>query len=331
MKISPMAAGGTPGTALPTADVGTPSSAGRIARATAIAQGQTPTEQAPVPQVERPNVRALKMRTNYNTNRDLDLTPPPEQVTTESAPVTTESSKPETVGSAPVEATQPLSPQLAALAKEKRALQLQRAELDKAKAELEALKGNGAPDLEHELKSNPLGTLQKLGITYDQLTEAVLQDPQNLELEKLRAEIAQIKEGFNQTLAQRDTLAKEQVKREIAMDAQRLAAEGADYETVRETGSFPLVAEFIEQYFNETGQLMDTAEALELAEKVLFEEKANEFAKLSKVRSKIAPQPAPQLQTGQRQMRTLTSRDNATQPLSARQRAIAAFNGQLKR
>lgn len=329
MKISPATGGNTPGQALGTADVGRTADAGKVARAIAVAQGQTPPEAAPATQAERPNVRALKMRTNYSTDRDL--TPAVEQVTTESAPAMTESSMPDKVEGAAVEATQPLSPQLAALAKEKRALQLQRAELEKAKAELDALKGSNAPNLEQELKSNPLGTLQKLGITYDQLTEAVLQDPQNLELEKLRQEIAQIKDGFNKTLAERDNLAKEQVKREIAMDAQRLAAEGSDYELVRETGSVPMVVELIERYFNETGEVMNTEEALSLIETELVEE-ASKIAGLSKVRGKIAPQAtAPQLQPAQKQMRTLTSRDNATQALTARQRAIAAFNGTLKR
>lgn len=325
MKISPMTAGGTPGQSLNSADVGRTADTGKLARAVAIAQGQTPPEQAPAPQAERPNVRSLKMRTNYSTNKDLDLPINPEQVTKESVeptqpPKEAESSIPEKVETAVVEATQPLSPQLAAVAKEKRALQLQRAEFDRLK------------NIEQEIKSNPLGALQKLGITYDQLTEAVLADPQNLELEKLRHEIAQIKEGFNQTLAERDNLAKEQVKREIALDAQKMAAEGSDFELVRETGSVPIVVELIERYFNETGEVMSTEEALTLIEAELLEE-TTKVASLSKVRQKIAPQPqtAPQLQPAQKQMRTLTSRDNATQPLSARQRAIAAFNGTLKR
>ena len=329
MKISPMPAGGTPGQAIGSVEVGKTADSGKIARATAIAQGQTPQEAAPATESARPNVRALKMRTNYSTDRDL--TALAEQATLEKQPEAAQSSISEVLETAPVEATQALSPQLAALAREKRALQLQRAEIDKVKAELEALKGSGADSLEQELKSNPLGTLNKLGITYDQLTQAVLENPHDLELQKLRQEMAQLKDGFNQTLAERDKAAEAQIKREIAMEAQRIISEGSDFETVREANAIPLVIELIDRNFRATGEVLDTTEALRLVEEELFKDYSSKFSKLSKIRNQIAPANQPQQQMAERQIRTLTNRDNATAPMSRRARAIAAMTGQLKR
>src|ERR1019366_8411005 len=118
MKISSMPAGtgGNPGQTLGSVDVGRSASPMRLERAKAVAAGQTPAEPQENIEQPRPNVRSLKMRTNFSTNREEA---PMTEIDTIDAPVT-ESSIPETPEQGAVEATQPLSPQFAALAKQKR-------------------------------------------------------------------------------------------------------------------------------------------------------------------------------------------------------------------
>src|ERR1035437_640619 len=130
MKISPMA--GTP-TINP--NEGQSAGAGKIARAKAIAAGQTPAEATQEttgdPQVDR--LRKIKMKTMVSTDRHLTQEQPTEAIP-ETVPVEgdkVEASEQTQVAS---EATKPLSPQLAAIAKQRRILQLKEQEITTQKA-----------------------------------------------------------------------------------------------------------------------------------------------------------------------------------------------------
>jgi len=243
MKISPMAASsGTPGQTLGSVDVGRSASPMRLERAKAVAAGQTPAE--PVENLEqpRPNVRSLKMKTNFSTNRDMDSA---QQLTealadkVEAAPAQ-ESSTSDTVEQGAVEATQPLSPQFAALAKQKRAFQLEKAEFEKQKAE-QATRSNGfdPEQFKARMQSDPLGVLQEHGVTYDALTEAILSDKnqENPKILALEQQIKALKEGVDSRFTERDTQAEKQVLGEIRKEADQLVAQGDDFEMIRGTKS----------------------------------------------------------------------------------------------
>jgi hypothetical protein len=114
-------------------------------------------------------------------------------------------------------------------------------------------------------------------------------------------------------------------------EAQTLVAEGEDYELVRETRSIPQVMTLIERTYRETGEVLEVSEALKLVEDELYKDSLK-LAALKKVQSGLAPaQPAPQPMQPQRQMRTLTNRDTASVPMSRKARALAAFQGTLKK
>ena len=328
MKVTPMAGpASSPGTAIGSVEVGRTASPDKMERAKAIAAGNPPPEvSAADPQLERIDARRIKMRVNRTP---LSHVPEAPVETPEQNTIDAESSKVDNNSQATVEATQPLSPQYAALAREKQAVRQERAELARLKAELEAAKGNPASNLEAELKTNPLGTLQRYGISYEQLTEALLADPQNQELKALKDEINALKEGFNKTLADRDTAQEAQVLAEIRREADRLVTSSEDFELVKAQGRVKDAVKLIHENWKQTGEVLDTAEALALVEEELLSD-AMKIAALKKVQGKLAPPPQPQ-PAGEKQMRTLTARDTASRPLSAKERAIAAFHGTLKR
>jgi len=331
MKISPIAQGtGTPGM-----DVGAVStqrsSPDRIAAAKEIAAGGEPrrlrtgpSDTPQDPQVERMNrMKTLKMQTNFSQNREPAVTPP------------VDNGGIDTSSNAPVaEAQKPLSPQFAALAKQKRALQIERANLDREKAALASSGQVGGDQVLAELKSNPLGVLRKAGVSYDQLTEAVLNDGSgsNPEIQALKAEVQALKEGVNKTFVDRDTQAEQQVLSQIKSEAIELLKQGDAFETVRATKSLPKVMDLIYRTYKKTGEVLDTDAALQLVEDQLIDD-YTPIAQLTKIQQRLTPQaPAQgQPQNQQRQMRTLTNRDTAQPPLSRRDRMLAAFKGELKR
>lgn len=332
MKISPISQGtGTPGQALGSVDVGRTANPIKLERARAIARGEK------VPELEedkheelqpKPNTRSIKMRTQQSVYRDGSPAEVPEAPPAEPA-----SPIPEAIEPPATEVTKPIAPQFVALAKEKRAAQVRTAALDareKALAEREANTAN--PDLIARLKAQPLSVLQEHGVTYDQLTEAILNgsDAINPEIQALKAELKALKEGVDKTLGDRDTQAEQAALGEMRREAEKLARDGDAFEMVRETKSLPQVMDLIHRTYKETGEVLDVSEAMQLVEDELITESLK-LATLKKVQGKLAPPPPAPLQPQQRQMRTLTARDTAAPTMSAKARAIAAFNGTLKR
>lgn len=230
---------------------------------------------------------------------------------------------------AEVEATQPLSPQFAALAKQRRALQVKERELSDREKALTGQAAQGSTDMLARLKSEPLSVLLEAGVTYDQLTQAILADDRgaNPELRALKAEVQALRDGVDKKLSDRDAQSEQAVLAEMRKEAEQLTVEGEAFELVRETKSIPMVMELIEKTYRATGEVLDVQEALQLVEDDLIEQSLK-TASLSKVQSRVAPRLPPQPQ--QRQgMRTLTNRDTATAPMTAKQRALAAFYNQL--
>ena len=230
------------------------------------------------------------------------------------------------------EETKPLSPQLAAIAKQRRALQIKEREIadrEKALSEKPATQVGGV-DLA-KLKSDPLGVLQAAGVTYDMLTEAILQsnDGSSAQIRALEAKLEALEKGVDEKLTEREAQSERQVLAEMQKEASQLVAEGEDFELVRETKSVPDVMKLIEKTYRQTGEVLEVREALKMVEDYLIEE-SEKLAGISKIRKRFEPDPSGMSRQPQPQMRTLTNRDTAHVPLSPKQRALAAFRGQLK-
>lgn len=262
-------------------------------------------------------VNAMTVATQQSTDRE----------TPNIAPSVQELSIPDTnETTAKTEATQPLSPQFAELAKRRRALQLkERALAEKEKALAATTTGSSGIDLAR-LKSQPLSVLQEAGVTYDELTEAILANEGNAELRALKAEINALKEGIDKKFVEKDTQAEQQVLAEMKREAESLTAQGDAFELVRETRSIPNVMKLIERTYRETGEVLDVSEALKLVEDELFND-LNKLAQVNKIKSQFVQQtpaaPQPKQTLG---MRTLRNQDTASIALSRRARALAAWN-----
>lgn len=231
------------------------------------------------------------------------------------------------------EVTQPLSLQHATIAKAKRALQVKEREIQ-AREQALAEKEKAPPDANsitlEQLKKDPIGVILGAGLTYDDLTKAVVErdDRGGPQLKAIEDRVKSVEEGFEKKLADRDSQAEQAALAEMEREATRLSSEGDTYELVRATKSVPKVKELIYRTYKKTGEVMDVSEALQLVE----DELVKEYSPLTKLKKLQAEQPAPQAtQQARPPMRTLTNRDTAQVPLSPKQRALAAFNGTLRR
>ncbi len=330
-------------------DEGRSAGTDRLARAKAVASGQTPQETPIDQQVEKiqNSIKRIKMKTQRSPDRyspptkqevaafEADVNPPETE-----EPVKTDLLDKNEPADKATEATQPLSTQFAALAKQKRALQLKEQALLAKEQEL-ASKGTDNTSLQEykaRLKANALSVLREEGVSYDQLTEELLAStPDNgAAYSEIKAELKALKEGLenqNKSLTDRDAAAEQQVLSQMKVEAERLVAEGEDFAMVREAGYVPKAIELIHKTWKTQGEVLDVTEALALIENELLEESLK-FARIKKVQSRLNPVPALEKQPAVQQdgpnrktMRTLTNRDGASSPSSARERAIAAFYG----
>ncbi len=272
------------------------------------------------------SVRALKMATNATPGM---ISPVDTQELVNNDDNTDTVDTKDELNAAP-EATEPLSPQFAALAKQRRALQQERRAFEDSKKEHAATSQGSDAIPVSRLKSEPLKVLLESGVTYDQLTEAILADQGSSETNALKSRIDELEKGIDKKLTDRDAQAEQQVLAEMRKEAEKIIVDNDDFELVRETNSVPDVMRLIERTYRETGEVLDVSEALNLVEDELFKrnQKLVTLKKMQGLINKPAEQVPQQRTSG---MRTLTNRDTASIPLSPKQRALMAFRGELKK
>jgi hypothetical protein len=149
----------------------------------------------------------------------------------------------------------------------------------------------------------------------------------NSEVNSLKAEIEALRLGIDQKFTEKDAAAEQQVLKEMKRQAEELVRSDDNFEAVRETRSIPHVMNLIERTYRETGDVLEVSEALRLVETELINEH-QKLARLKKLQVQQIQQAPQQRAQG---MRTLTNRDTASVPMSAKARALAAFYGTLKR
>lgn len=273
-----------------------------------------------------PTPRRLTMTTNASPDRFAPAAAPaPESVIPDTG----------VQANAAPEATQPLSPQLAAIARQRRALQVKEREIADREKALSTQPAPGAPGWIDPalLKSDPLRVMRDAGVTYDQLTQAILTSSGSQEVNDLKTQLEALKGDVDKRFTDHASQQEQQALAEMRREAETLAKTGDTYELVRETGSLPQVMDLIERTFRQSGEILDVPEAMQLVEDHLITESLK-LAATAKVRTRLAPPPPPaQPQKPQPQlaMRTLTNRDGASVQQSRRARAMAAFHGSLQR
>lgn len=259
-------------------------------------------------------------------------------------------------------------PRLEQLARKERALGRQMQQFQEQKKALEVEKTRMADQVRAEMRQQFLEDPTKMGLSYQDISERYLRQPSPEDQREaaLRREIEAVKEAQQKTLeqvskSQQD--AYEQAKKQISREVSSLVAANAEYELVRAQGAEANVVALIEETYKEEGVLLSTEEALKEVEDYLLEE-ATKLLSLEKVKAKLQPKAVEatpmqgeattaQPKTGVRTYGRHTITESQTRPrptltqttlthamsqasgkptslMNSRERAIAAFKGQLK-
>ena len=353
MKITPA------GAPTPQSTQGMASAMERAKAAFKAATPATPPPQPENPIVQNQNAISPEEASVVMKKDDEQQTPPVEaQTEDQSQEVSTEDTKP------PVET--PESRRFAQLARQEKAIR-QRAQemkaqeqaLQQRQAELEArensYKQQPPPDQtkyvsRDTFKLDPIAALAELGLSYEEITNAYInhtpQDPRvAATIAELKAELQAIKaanEEVKQKSVEHQTQQYQAAIKQLKTDTKALVDSDPNFETIKSTRSHDDVVDLIEQTYRKDGVLLSVEEAAQQVEDYLVEE-ALQLTKINKIKAKIAQNSAPkeQPQTAknpaatadnpkQPQMKTLTNNTASSRQLSAKERAILAFKGQLK-
>lgn len=212
------------------------------------------------------------------------------------AVVTESEVNPAAVSAAPVSSETPPDPvqespkvpkesaRFAQLAKKEKQLQADRTELKHVEAELNEkyAQYERFENAKRQAKLNPLAALEALGITYDQLTDFVINDNRptpDAHVQALKDEL----DGFKRQQEDERKQAKEAAEKQQLADAERneqmyfarcdgFVKKNADtYELINANEAFELVHEVVRARFDATGQVLSEKEAADLVETYLEE------------------------------------------------------------
>lgn len=281
------------------------------------------------PAVDGQTLRLNAIKMKVNNTPSYTLPPEEEAEVAKDIPITDDTGNNKET-TATTEATEPLSPQFAALAKQRRALQVKERELLNLKKELES-KSQGSDQIPlSRLKSEPLKVLLESGVTFDQLTEAVLSHQSNPELNALKSEMSSFKEDITKKFEDNKLQERRQVLAEMRRNVDGIIATGDDFELVRTTRSAPHVMRLIERTYDDTGEILDEREACKLVEDELFK-RNQELAKTKKLQGLFQKPAEPAPAQSRPGIRTLKNSDTASVPMDRKARALAAALGTLKK
>jgi hypothetical protein len=328
-------------------------------RAVAALLGGTGNAQA-TPVADPNNVSVEDLQATQTKQTDNSVV---EETATDSQEATAQSLDPSKDASsedAKTETAPPLSTQYAILARKEEALRARAIQQDQAiKAREDAiaareveLQSKANPDLSNyiskdKIKQNAYGVLTELGLTYDEITQQALasQSPDAQLIRQMREELAEELKGVKeeqaktrQIVEEQNTKAYQQAVSQITSEVKQLVKLDPSFELIKAKSAHGDVVQLIERTFHEDGVLMSVEEAAQAVEDYLVEEafKDSQVGKIQARLKKAAeakPQPktvAVQQQNAQPQIKTLTNAVGSTRPLTARERALLAFKGELK-
>jgi hypothetical protein len=233
------------------------------------------------------------------------------------------------------EKSEPLSPQFVALARQERQILKARRAFEVEKAAWEKEKAEHVP--KSALKSDPLKALGEAGVTYEQLVELQLSqenpDPNQALLDKIAAleeKLAAVDGQFQK----RDRDGYEAAVNQIRKDIKLLVDSDPTFEMIKATEQSEEVVRLVERVFKDEGEILSVEEACRTIEEQLAEREYQKFerlSKLQKIQQRLGKpaEPAEETPTQIRsatQTKTLTNLDATQRPLTARERAIRAYN-----
>lgn len=324
-------------------------------RAIAKLMGNAPQQEAPtaVPNPSRVSpeeMSAIVSKSDNTASVEAEVHQEASEATSEPAPQEKPASE------------DPVSKQFALLARKEKALRAKQqqmeasikareAELAAKQAELEAKSSSFDPSKyisKDRFKSNPLEVMAETGLSYDEIVQQLVNqtpiDPRiNATISKLEETNRKLQERldkFEESNKTQQDQAYEAAVNQIRTETKKLVTSDPSYEMIKLTGSIEDVVDLIKQTHAKDGILMSVEEAAQEVEDYLLEE-AMKLTKANKIKQKLEPartaQVQPQTQTQEpnpakqpQQMKTLTNTAASTRKLSARERALLAFKGELK-
>ncbi len=327
----------------------------KLTQATSPAAG-TP-EQAQATPVANPNAVSAEELTALSTSKG-------QSDTSEAPAQSDEATKtPETEAKAK-EPSDPLSQHYSTLARKEKQLRAKVQAQDAAfKAREDALAAKEATILAREQEyqtqyvrkdrfaQDPMSALEEAGMSYDKLTEAAMNQPQDSQTRQYIARLQADMEAKIQAITAKQeqqakayedtqTRAYKQAVEQIRSEAKTMVASDPEFETIQATDSVNDVVDLIERTFKEEGYVMTVAEAAKQVEDYLVEE-AMKLAKIKKIQNRLQPkqaaiEPAKQAVEANnpkqtQPIKTLTNAVSTNRPLSAKERAILAFQGKLNK
>lgn len=255
-----------------------------------------------------------------------------------------------------------LSKQFAQLARQERAyrakVQQQEQAYEAREAQLKAREAAlSAKDQEYrsgyiskdQFKKNPLGVLADTGISYDELTNQLMnQQPTDPRVEatmsRLEAKIAELEADREASKKSQTESQKQQYDaavKQIESEAKRLVSKDPAFELIQATGSLKDVVDLITQTYEKDGILLSVEEAAQEVEAYL-EEESLKISRIQKIQKRLqeSASKTSEVKAGKtpaspgtkqpQPMKTLTNQGSTPRQLSAKERAILAFKGELK-
>lgn len=191
------------------------------------------------------------------------------------------------------------------------------------------------------LTEDTISVLLENGISYDQITQLALnqtnQDPTTkAAIQKLEMQIKaqeEARESDRKAYAEQQNQSYQQALKQIRLDTKQLVDADPNFEAIKATNSIKDVVDLIEQTFKEDGVLLSVEEACQQVEDHLVEKLSNYSSQINKVQQRLnAAKTAPKQSaqgTPQQPKPTLTNAVGSSKKLSAKDRAILAFKGEL--
>lgn len=196
-----------------------------------------------------------------------------------------------------------------------------------------------------QLKDNTLGSLAEANVSYDELTQQMLNhQPIDARTEalvkRLEAKIQGLEDKANLNVKAQEEQQQQAYRaavKQIEMDVRQTVSNDPNFETIKATRSISDVVELIEETYKKDGILLSVEDACNEVENYLMDE-AMKVTRIGKIKRRLEeagqPKPNPQQTQAPKQqtqgMKTLTNAAASTRKLSARERALLAFKGELK-
>jgi len=186
------------------------------------------------------------------------------------------------------------SRQFAAIAKKERALRQRESSVKQMEAriaELESSQGQFG-EIQRLAKENPAALLSQLGISYDELTQQVINEgnpteEQQLRLqnEKLQERLEKIEKAYEAQQKDAETKRLDRARATLVDNIKNFVDNDEQYALVKHRGAYDLVAEVMQQHYIKTKEIMQYSDAAKIVEDH-YEQEAEHYFGVKKLQDR---------------------------------------------